>query len=128
MRVLLDTHAFIWWVNEPAKLTQTASALIGDPDNQTLLSAVTAWELTVKHRKGRLDLPDSPENIFRSAFTEDGFAPLPIDISHALQVSHLPPIHNDPFDRLLIAQAQVERIPILTSDPNFARYEVEVIW
>lgn len=124
----MDTHAFIWWVNEPAKLSQAASALIADGDNQTLLSAVTAWELAVKHRKGRLDLPDSPENIFRTAFTEDGFAPMPIDISHALQVGNLPPIHSDPFDRLLIAQAQTERIPILTSDPNIARYDVETIW
>jgi PIN domain nuclease of toxin-antitoxin system len=128
LKVLLDTHAFIWWINEPGRLSARASSILADTANEALLSAVVAWELSVKHAKGRLDLPDSPEIILRFALGEGGFAPLSIVVSHALEVGDLPPHHSDPFDRLLVAQALVEHLPILTSDVKIARYDVETVW
>ena len=89
---------------------------------------MAAWEIAVKHAKGHLDLPISAEEYVLTRVGREGFRPLAIEVSHALHAGHLPPIHNDPFDRLLIAQAQLERLPILTSDANIARYDVEVIW
>lgn len=125
---LLDTHTFIWLNNEPERLSARVRDLIEDPGTEIFLSAVTAWEIAIKHAKGRLDLPMSAEEYVLTRVGRGGLRPLAIEVSHALHSGHLPSIHNDPFDRLLVSQAQLVRLPIVTIDRNIARYDVEVIW
>jgi PIN domain nuclease of toxin-antitoxin system len=127
-RALLDTQTFIWLNSEPERLSARVREFIEDAASVIFFSAVSAWEIGVKHAKGRLDLPMPAENYVLTRLGRGHFQPLAIEVSHALHVGHLPLIHNDPFDRLLVSQAQLERLPILTSDANIARYDVEVIW
>ncbi len=129
MRALLDTHAFLWLINEPERLPQLATDILKDGDNEIFLSTASVWEISIKHALGReLTLPEPPERYLPPRIHVLGLRGLAIQFDHAFRVAHLPPIHRDPFDRLLIAQAQVEGLPIITSDPNIARYDVEVIW
>lgn len=128
MTALIDTHVFIWATVEPARLSSTARTLIEDGENVLLLSAASAWEIAIKTRLGRLQLPDSPDLFVPREMQVACIQGLPADFSHCLRVARLPLHHRDPFDRLLIAQAQVERIPIVTSDPKFRVYDIEVIW
>ena len=128
MRALLDTHTFLWWNNEPERLPARVRDLIIAEDSEVWFSAVTAWEIAIKHGKGQLDLPEPPEAYVRSRVSLDYFKPLSVDIGHAIRVASLPAHHNDPYDRLLVAQAQIEGLSILTSDPAIARYDVEIIW
>lgn len=128
MRALLDTHAFVWWNDGDPRLSDLARETILGSDNEILLSAVTAWEIAIKAGKGLLRLPEPLADYVPSRMALDAMQPLPVEMTHALHVAALPRHHNDPFDRLLIAQAQVEGVPILTSDPNIARYDVEIVW
>lgn len=129
MRLLLDTHAFLWAVSAPEKLSPRARRSIEDGSNQIYVSAATAWELAIKSRLGRLepeveDLERSvPEQIERHAFQ-----PLPVQVRHALRVASLPDVHRDPFDRLLIAQAMLEGLAMVTADRELKRYAVKVVW
>ncbi len=128
MRVLLDTHAFLWWNLDDPQLSATARALIADGSNTLYLSAVVAWEIAIKAAKGRLTLPE-PANLYvTNRMKLHAFTAMPVEISHALEVTNLPPLHNDPFDRLLVAQARLEKLPILTADSTIGLYDVEVIW
>jgi PIN domain nuclease of toxin-antitoxin system len=128
LRALLDTHTFIWAATEDRRISSAALDLIADGSNQLVFSVVSGWEIAIKFAAGRLDLPDEPRSYLASHIPMFALDLLPIALDHALQVGGLPHHHRDPFDRLLIAQAQVEQIPILTSDPNIARYDVEIIW
>ncbi len=128
MRALLDTHAFLWWnLNDP-QLSETVRDFISNGRNEIFLSAASAWEIAIKYAKGRLELPETPNKYVVGRLNKHHFVPLPIQISHTLQVYNLPAIHNDPFDRLLIVQSQMEGLPLLTADREIARYRVEVIW
>lgn len=128
MRALLDTHTFLWWNMDDPKLSARARELIADAGNEIYLSAASAWEMAIKVSKGRLVLPEEPDRYVADRMAYYHFLPLPVQLSHALQVYHLPAIHQDPFDRLLVAQAQVEGLPLLTGDEEIARYEVKMIW
>ncbi len=129
MRALLDTQVFLWWNLDVPKLSRRAFDLIGHEANDVYVSVASAWEIGIKYAKGRLMLEDAePGDWVPSRIALDSLQTLSIELSHALRAGALPPIHRDPFDRLLIAQAQIEGLPILTSDPNIARYDVEVIW
>lgn len=128
MRALLDTHTFLWWNLGDPQLSPTAQDFIGDGRNEILLSAASAWEIAIKYAKGRLTLPEPPERYVANRIAHYGFQALPILVSHALSVARLPLIHHDPFDRLLIAQSQMENLPILTADPEIAKYTVDIIW
>ena len=128
MRALLDTHVFVWATSDERRLSDVARTILADGENEIFLSAVTAWEIAIKHAKGRLDLKDAPETYVPDRMELFGFRSLSVEVGHALRAGALPPVHRDPFDRLLIAQSQLERLPILTSDPNIGRYDVEVIW
>jgi PIN domain nuclease of toxin-antitoxin system len=128
MKALLDTHTFLWWNLGDQRLSQTARELIGDGGNEIFLSAASAWEIAIKCAKGRLALPEIPERYVANRMTLHRFQPLPIQLSHALHVFNLPDLHQDPFDRLLIAQSQLEGIPLLTADPEIARYKVSILW
>lgn len=127
MRVLLDTNVVIWMATEPALLRpQTVDLVLAD-STTLLLSAVIPWEIVIKWAAGKLELPEHPRDWVLRLAREFCAEALPVSQSHALQVADLPDHHRDPFDRLLIAQAQVERIPIITADSSFARYDVEIV-
>lgn len=128
MRVLLDTHAFLWWIGNDPRLSERAREVFSDGDNDLVFSAASGWEIAIKARLGRLQvLGDLNTYLFRQ-LTENYTSVLPVHLSHALRVHALPDHHRDPFDRLLVAQAIVEEMPLLSADPRIARYPVEVVW
>ena len=127
MRILLDTQCWLWMAASPEKLSPHARALVRTTEHELYLSAASAWEIAIKHALGKLRLPQPPERYVPARSETLRTLPLPIDESHALRVAVLPSHHRDPFDRLLVAQAQIEDLPILTADPVFGRYDVEVI-
>lgn len=128
MIVLLDTHAFIWWNQGGSSLSPRAREVIEDPDSTVLFSAVSAYEIALKFARGSLELPTDAALYVPERLSRHGFDILPMTLDHALRAGALPMIHKDPFDRVLIAQAQVEAIPIITADPAIGLYDVEVIW
>ena len=128
MRALLDTHAFIWWVTNDPQLSVNARNVIADSGNILLLSVVSAWEIVIKNKLGKLTLPEPVEQYIPSRLVSNRFESLPIQMSHVLQVGSLPNIHRDPFDRILIAQSQVENLPIVTIDQQITQYLVQTIW
>ena len=128
MRVLLDTHAFLWWVGDSPKLSEDAREIIANEQNEPVFSVVSAWEIAIKADVGKLKLPDSPEKFVNEQLSRNTLDVLPIYIRHALGVHSLPDHHRDPFDRLLVAQAASENLAILTADPLVMRYPVQTIW
>ena len=125
MTALLDTHAFLWWIYGDRRFSQTAREVIASGDNDIIVSAITGWELSLKTRLIReRDLA----GYVVAQISLNNFRALPLTLRHALQVSSLPLHHRDPFDRALVAQAQLEDLTILTNDPMIARYEVKVLW
>jgi PIN domain nuclease of toxin-antitoxin system len=127
MRVLLDTHVWLWWLHEPGRLSADTIALLAERGNTVYLSAASVWEIVIKHNLGKLTLPAPPDKFVPQAMADDGLAGLAIEHAHVLRVGHLPRHHRDPFDRVLIAQAQVEDLPLLTADPLFEPYDVAVL-
>jgi PIN domain nuclease of toxin-antitoxin system len=128
MRAILDTHTFLWWNMDDPQLSQTAREFIADGRNELYLSAVSAWEIALKYAKGRLKLPQAPDQYVADRITLHRILSIPVEISHALRVYYLPDLHQDPFDRLLIAQSQLEDLPILTANTMIGQYEVSIIW
>lgn len=128
MKALLDTHAFLWWVTDASQLSDTAKAAIADPSNLLFLSSASVWEIVIKVGTGKLVLPEEPETYIPSRMASNRFESLPIQVSHVLQVAKLPDLHRDPFDRVLVAQSQVEQMPILTIDALIRQYPVTTIW
>lgn len=121
MNLLLDTHLLLWAAGFPERLPEEVRALIEDPENRLFFSAASIWEVTIKNGLGRPDFQIDP-HLFRRGLLENGYEELPIISSHTLAISHLPPIHRDPFDRILVAQAEYEGILLLTSDERVAGY------
>lgn len=128
MRVLLDTHAFLWWISDSPQLSDGAREAIADGRNALIFSAVSGWEIAVKAGLGRLELPDSPGKFVNEQLSLNDLEVLPIHLRHAIGVYGLPDYHRDPFDRLLVSQSLVEGVPILSADPEIARYPIETIW
>jgi PIN domain nuclease of toxin-antitoxin system len=128
MKYLLDTHVFLWWNLGDPQLSENVVSIISDGNNEVFLSAVSAWEITIKVAKRRLTIPDEPVRFVPSRMQLHGFQPLPIQIHHATRVSELPMYHTDPFDRLLIAQSQIENMPLISVDYTIRHYDLEVIW
>ena len=121
MRLLIDTHLLLWAAEGSRKLSKTARALIADPGNERVFSAVSLWEIAIKSAPGRRDFQvDATE--LRSGLLENNYSELAISGAHAILTSSLPPIHKDPFDRILIAQAMIEGMTLLTADPIVAKY------
>ena len=124
MKLLLDTHIVIWWLDPTlSTLSKTAYDAIADGKNLVFVSAATAWEIIIKKSLGKLDAPDN----FEEELERHRFQPLPINISHALAVGELPRHHNDPFDRILVAQAKVEGLTLVTRDENMKMYDIPFI-
>ena len=129
MRVLLDTHAFLWWVGDrAAQLSPRAVEVIEDAASEVFVSAVTGMEIASKAARGRLELPAPAESYVPDRMARHRFQPLAVELPHALRAGSLPDVHRDPWDRLLIAQAQLESMPIVTADPLVGQYDVDVIW
>jgi PIN domain nuclease of toxin-antitoxin system len=124
---LLDTHAWLWMLTEPARFRPEVRDLLTDPSQELLLSAVSSWEIAIKYRLGKLPLPEPPTTFVPDRIRRTGVTPLGVEHHHALQVSELPERHRDPFDRLLICQAQALGVAVITADPVFAGYDVQVL-
>jgi PIN domain nuclease of toxin-antitoxin system len=123
LRILLDSNALIWWLTGETRLTPEAAGVISSSSNEVFVSAASIWELSIKARLGKLQMPyDISQQMIRHRFL-----PLPISQEHALRVREMPLIHKDPFDRLLIAQALTEGLAVVTSDEVFERYGVQVV-
>ena len=125
---LLDTHALIWWNTNDPKLGSAARSIIEDPDSTVFASAVNAFEITIKHRLGKLPMVETLLADYESVLAETGFAELPISTRHALRAGTLPFDHPDPFDRLLIAQALVEGLTLLSNEQRFDATGVPRVW
>ena len=123
MMLLLDTHVLLWWLADDPTLSQTVRAAISNGKNLVFVSAATTWEMAIKRALGKLDMPDNLE----AALTANRFQPLPITIPHGLAVADLPHHHNDPFDRLLIAQAKVEGLTLVTRDEQIKKYDIPIM-
>ena len=128
MRALLDTHVVLWWLGAAERLTATVRALLEDPASEILVSSVSSAEIAIKHSLGRLVLPGAPSSLVTGLFREDGFVPLPFEHAHAFELARLPLHHRDPFDRMLVAQARVEDVPLVTTDAKLGAYEVHLVW
>lgn len=128
MRALLDTHVFLWWITDNSQLSPLAREIISNGENELFFSAASGWEIAIKAKLGKLRLPGDICSFIAEQLAINDFTALPVQVNHALHVYTLPDYHRDPFDRLLIAQAQTEDLFILTADPQFARYQVKVVW
>lgn len=119
MRLLLDTHVLLWWLSDNRKLAKNARDIIANPDNDVLVSSASAWEISIKAALGlsRWNLDD-----LERAMVRNGFRPLPIGLRHGLMADRLPNVHRDPFDRMLVAQASVEELRLVSHDRVFERY------
>lgn len=126
--LLLDTHTLLWWLFDDSRLSTGARQAIADPERAVLVSSASAWEIATKHRLGKLpeagDVPTRLPHYLRKA----GFDTMVISVDHALAAGALPGPHRDPFDRMLIAQARIEQLAIVTTDAVFRQYEVDVVW
>lgn len=128
MKLLLDTCTFLWALEGGKELSEAAREALADPENDVFLSAVSAWEIAVKHGLGKLPLPEPPDRYVPAQRTARGIAALPLDEDAALQLVRLPSLHRDPFDRMLVCQALVGALSIVTPDPEIARYPVRILW
>ncbi|MFA6112218.1 MAG: type II toxin-antitoxin system VapC family toxin [Candidatus Latescibacterota bacterium] len=121
--LLLDTHVVLWWLDDPQQIAPKAREAIADGLNDVFVSAASAWEVAIKAALGKLQAPDDLE----AALAEAGFTTLPITVRHALGVRELPDVHQDPFDRILVAQARIEGLTLVTRDPRLGQYGVTVL-
>jgi PIN domain nuclease of toxin-antitoxin system len=128
MKVLLDTHALLWWFTDDPRLSTKARALISDADNEILVSAASAWEIATKHRLGKLEEAAEAVIRFNELIAADSFIHLPIYYQHGLRAGLYRTAHRDPFDRMLAAQAEIEVIPLVTLDSAFKQFEIVTLW
>jgi PIN domain nuclease of toxin-antitoxin system len=128
MRLLLDTHVFLWWIADSRQLSEQARECIADGQNTLYWSAASSWEVAIKHSLGRLKLSQSPGKFIPKELVKNRVESLPIVDAHALTAGLLPPHHKDPFDRMLVAQAQIEGMVLLTNDAALSRYEISIKW
>jgi PIN domain nuclease of toxin-antitoxin system len=123
MKLLLDTHILLWAMGEPKKLSRRARRLLNDTENELIFSAVSLWEIAIKQGIGRNDF-QVDARLLRRGLLDNGYSELAMTSAHAVALDTLPPLHKDPFDRLLVAQARVEGVTLVTADPLVARYPV----
>ena len=128
MNVLVDTCTFLWMADDAPELSEQARLTVIDPDNEVYLSAVSAWEIAIKHALGKLPLPDPPGRFVPTQRTLLGLVPLPIEEEAGLAVGRLPTLHRDPFDRLLICQALTHGLVLVSPDPLIQQYPVRTLW
>ncbi len=128
MRYLLDTHAFLWMAADPDHLSEKVRNIMQEQMNGLFLSAASGWEVALLHMLGRFELPDAPHRFVPEAMNHFNLQPLSISFPTAISAATLPLIHRDPFDRIIIAEAKKENMPIMSKDAMFSKYGVETIW
>ena len=128
MKYLLDTHAFLWFVTDDNRLSQKARSIIKSNANEIYFSAASAWEISIKIRLGRLTIAEELEPFIVKQLAENSFSTLSITIFHSIYTSKLPDIHKDPFDRIIIAQSNVENMSLISKDKNIKKYKVPIVW
>lgn len=128
MKYLLDTHTFLWWITDSDRLSQTAREIIGDGNSELYWSPASSWEIAIKYHLDRLPLPEPPESLIPTELAKNRVDSLPILDPHAFEAGQLPMHHRDPFDRLLIAQAQLESMEIISNDRQMSLYDVDIAW
>ncbi len=128
MKILLDTHAFLWWITDAPQLSETARNIIRNSKNSLYWSSASSWEVAIKYALGRLPLPDKPEIFLPKELEKNRIESLPITDRHAFYAGQLPRHHKDPFDRMIIAQAATESLVLLSCDPLFDLYDTDVRW
>jgi PIN domain nuclease of toxin-antitoxin system len=128
LKYLLDTGVWLWSLWDPERISRRGRAVISDLGNDVFLSAVTSWEVAIKSAAGKLDLPEAPGTYVPRRMADQGLRPLPVSHQHALAVFGLPPHHHDPFDRLLVAQATLEDMVLITADRMVEKYPVQILW
>ena len=128
MNLLLDTHAFLWWVAASGELSRKARSAIGGARNECFVSVASGWEIAIKVSLGKLRIDGALDRFLPEQLAANGFRALAIDLKHAARVATLPFHHRDPFDRLLVAQALEEDLAMVTADPVFAKYGVNRVW
>jgi PIN domain nuclease of toxin-antitoxin system len=128
MRLLLDTHAFLWWITDDQALSRKAREAIGDEGNECLVSVASLWEIAIKSSLGRLELGGPFERVIPDELSRNGFAVLGLTVEHLGEVAKLPHHHGDPFDRVLAAQAIAEELPVVSRDAVLARYGARRVW
>jgi PIN domain nuclease of toxin-antitoxin system len=128
VRVLLDTHAFLWWISDDPRLSEKAREIIADGRNELFFSAASGWEISIKAGLGRLKVAGDLQRFIANQLSRNAIKILPIYLSHTLHTRVLPDHHRDPFDRILVSQAILEEMPLLSADPKMSRYPVEVVW
>ncbi|MGD9204876.1 MAG: type II toxin-antitoxin system VapC family toxin [Desulfobacterales bacterium] len=124
----MDTHTFLWWIIDDPQLSEKARELIGNGHNTLYWSAASSWEVSIKYALGRLPLPESPEQFLPAEIEKNRIESLPIIDAHAFRAGQLPHHHRDPFDRMLVAQAQAESLTLLSDDQQLSYYDVEIQW
>jgi PIN domain nuclease of toxin-antitoxin system len=128
VRFLLDTHTFIWIDDDPSRLSERATAVVQDKRNIILLSYASVWEMQIKAQLGKLTFSSPLRQKIQEQQQNNGLTLLPIELRHIFALDRLPAHHRDPFDRLLIAQANIEHLPIISHDPVFSHYPVRAVW
>jgi len=128
MKLLLDTHTFLWWITDDPQISAKALDLMGNSQNDLYWSAASTWEVAIKYALGRLPLPDAPAIFLPAELGKNRIESLPIADTHAFQAGLLPRHHRDPFDRMLVAQAKVETLGIVSNDQKIRLYNVNVYW
>ena len=128
MRYLLDTMVWLWSVGPSDKIGKAGLAIVGSGEEEIYLSAASSWEVAIKTQLGKFTLPGPPASYVPARLAAQGIQSLSVTLRHSLHVSELPPVHRDPFDRLIIAQAIMEGMTVLTADRIFEKYPVEVLW
>jgi len=127
VRQLLDTHAFLWAAGDPSKLSPRVRKIVEEPKHEIFVSVASCWEIVIKHALGKLTLPMSPSSWLPSRIASIGFKALPITLDHVNALGSLPPIHDDPFDRVLVAQAAAEGLTLMTRDARILKYPVRTL-
>jgi PIN domain nuclease of toxin-antitoxin system len=128
VRLLLDTHAFLWWIADDERLSTNAREAIAAGSNEAFVSAASTWEIVTKSRLGRLEIPDPADHFVTSQLEANAFQALSITVRHTLGLASLPDLHRDPFDRMLVAQAIAEELTLVTGDRAVRAYPVPTIW
>jgi len=128
MKLLLDTHTFIWWASAPEKLSEKALAACENTENSLILSVASAWGMQIKSHLGKLRLDMPLKELIKSQKKENDLKILPVELKHTYELNTLPSIHKDPFDRLLIAQSNLEDLTLVSKDSKFSGYSVNVLW
>jgi PIN domain nuclease of toxin-antitoxin system len=128
VKALLDTHVLLWWLSDSSRLSTRVHTLLADPGSELFWSAASSWELAIKVARGRLRLPAPLQQLIPAVMRDQALVSLPVEHVHTFEVGSLPPVHRDPFDRLLVAQARVEGMPLVSVDDRIREYDVDVIW